>query len=69
MEFDSVFNICPFIHFHLEGSHIKLCYFKKIDSNGDYVFEIIGGTTREITIDPSNISNKINDSMGALLCR
>mgnify|MGYP000968896224 CR=1 FL=1 len=67
MEFDGVFNISPFIHFCLEGSHIKLCYFKKIDSQGDYLFELIGGTKREVAVNPISIPNRINVSLGALL--
>ena len=69
VEFDNmIFNISPFIHFHLEGSHLKLCYFKKIDqSTGDYIFEIIAGTEREILLNPSYLPNCINISLGGLL--
>lgn len=67
IEFGGVFNISPFIHFYLEGSHIKLCYFKKIDSQGNYVFELIGGTNREVVINPTSIPNCVNVSLGALL--
>ncbi|AKB79608.1 hypothetical protein MSHOH_3125 [Methanosarcina horonobensis HB-1 = JCM 15518] len=67
IEFNSVFNVSPFIHFYHEGSQIKLCYFKKIDSAGNYLFELIGGTNREIAINPTHIPNCINVSLGALL--
>lgn len=69
LEFEKmIFNISPFIHFHLEGSHLKLCYFKKIDpSTGEYIFEIIAGTEREIRLNPSNLPNCINISLGSLL--
>ena len=69
LEFDNmIFNISPFIHFHLEGAHFKLCYFKKIDqSTGDYIFEIIAGTEREIRLNPSCLPNCINISLGGLL--
>lgn len=68
-EFDSIiFNISPFIHFHHEGTHLKLCYFKRIDnSSGNYLFELIGGVDREIEISSSNLSNCINISLGSLL--
>lgn len=68
LEFDNmILNISPFIHFHLEGSHLKLCYFKKIDDSGNYSYEIIGGASREIAKDPSTIPNCINLSLGELL--
>lgn len=69
LELDNlIFNISPFIHFHSEGSHLKLCYFKKIDSSsGNYVFELIAGTEREIAINTSGLSNFINISLGGLL--
>jgi len=69
LEFNNtIFNISPFIHFHFEGSHLKLCYFKKIDrSTGDYVFEIIAGTEREIRLNHLDSPNCINISLGCLL--
>ena len=69
LELDNlIFNISPFIHFHSEGTHLKLCYFKKIDkSTGNYIFEIIGGIEREILINPSSLSDCINISLGGLL--
>jgi len=69
LEFDNILlNISPFIHFHFEGTHLKLCYFKKIDkSSGNYLFEIIGGVAREVGIDCSDLSNCINISLGSLL--
>ena len=55
LEFNSmIFNISPFIHFHFEGDHLKLCYFKRINNNsGNYLFEIIGGVNREVEINLS----------------
>jgi len=69
VKFDSIiFNVSPFIHFHFEGTHLKLCYFKRIDnSSGNYLFEIIGGVDREVGIDYSDLSNCINISLGGLL--
>ena len=69
VEFDNtIFNISPFIHFYLEGDLLKLCYFKKIDqSMGEYIFEIIAGTEREIRLDPLYLPNCINISLGGLL--
>jgi hypothetical protein len=69
LKFDSIiFNVAPFIHFHFEGAHLKLCYFKRIDnSSGNYLFEIIGGVDREVGINYSDLSNCINISLGGLL--
>lgn len=69
LKFDSIiFNVSPFIHFHFEGAHLKLCYFKRIDnSSGNYLFEIIGGVDREVGINYSDLSNCINISLGGLL--
>jgi hypothetical protein len=69
LEFEAlIYNISPFIHFHFEGSHLKLCYFKKLDDDtGDYLFEIIGGTGRELSINLTGNPNCINNSLESLI--
>jgi len=65
---NAIFNISPFIHFYHEGPILKLCYFKQIErDSGNYVFELIAGTAREIEINPSQLLHCINTSLGSLL--
>jgi len=63
-----LFNVKPFISFHTEGAHLKLCFYKKTErQSNEYLFEIIGGAEREIKEDIGNINNCINDTLGNLL--
>ena len=65
---NTIMNCSPFIHFAFEGAHLKLCYFKGIDtSTGDFLFEQIGGTNRNVTIAATSISSCIHTSLGRLI--
>ena len=65
---DIFFNVKPFISFHTEGAHLKLCFYKKTERDtNEYLFEIIGGADREIKKDIVSINNCINSTLGGLL--
>ena len=65
---DTIINGSPFIHFTHEGSHLRLCYLKQVDkSSGDFIFEKIAGTSREIIIPALNLINCIHTSLNTLV--
>lgn len=65
---NTIMNGSPFIHFTFEGSHLRLCYFKQVERiTGDFKFEIIAGTNREVTIQKSQLSSCIHNSLGSLV--
>jgi hypothetical protein len=65
---NTIFNVSPYIHFCLDGGHFKLCYFKRMDrTTRNYIFEIVGGTEREVQVNPNSIPDSINVSLGGLL--
>lgn len=69
MEFNGeIFNVSPFIHFHNEGAHLKLCFYKQTDRNSnEYKFELIGAAEREINKQISLFSNGIQNILGTLV--
>ena len=61
---NTIMNCSPFIHFIFEGSHLKLCYFKQVErTTGDFKFELIAGTNREVTIPQSQLTSCIHSSL------
>ncbi len=65
---DTFFNVTPFVYYHIEGTQVKLCFFKKLDRDTDeFIFEIIGGAERETHISVDTLTTGINNTMGDLL--
>ncbi|MBN1932523.1 MAG: hypothetical protein JW786_13050 [Desulfobacterales bacterium] len=63
-----IINCSPFIHFTFEGAHLKLCYFKQVErTTGDFIFELISGTNREVTIQASSLKDCIHSRLGNLV--
>lgn len=69
IEFDEeIFNTTPFIHFHNEGAHLKLCFYKQTDrDNDEYIFELIGGAEREVHKSITLLNNGIQNILGTLV--
>ena len=69
IEFDEeIFNVTPFIYFHNEGAHLKLCFYKQTDRlNSNYKFELIGGAIREVEKSFSLFSTGIQHNLGNLI--
>ena len=64
----SIINCSPFIHFTFEGAHLKLCYFKQVErTTCDFIFELISGANREVTIQAFQLSGCIHSSLGNLV--
>jgi hypothetical protein len=65
---NSIINCSPFIHFTFEGAQLKLCYLKQVErTTGDFIFELISGTNRELTIQASQLNGCIHSSLGSLV--
>ena len=65
---EEIFNVSPFIYFHNEGAHLKLCFYKQTDwQNNEFKFELIGGSERETSKDTSLFLNGIQHNLGILL--
>lgn len=65
---EEIFNVTPFIYFHNEGAHLKLCFYKQIDrQNNEYKFELIGGAEREMVKNISLFTTGIQNSLGSLI--
>lgn len=63
-----IINTSPFIHFSLEGAQLKICYFKSKDrTSGEFLFEKIGATNRDVKIPEFNLNNCIHTTLQKLI--